>query len=122
MSKPVSFYSEGVKLAGDLFLPGADVKQGRGRPAVVLFEMLSGRRSGEMAPSSLEASGRWSIDVQSFDDLSILLLSSRQDDHCVIEMVAFESLVAGIVQGIERHRLKKLDRARRSSSVIDALA
>ena len=35
MSKPVSFYSEGVKLAGDLFLP-ADVKQGDRRAGIVL--------------------------------------------------------------------------------------
>ena len=35
MSKPVSFYSEGVKLAGDLFLP-ADVKPGDRRAGIVL--------------------------------------------------------------------------------------
>jgi fermentation-respiration switch protein FrsA (DUF1100 family) len=39
MSKPVSFYSEGVKLAGDLFLP-ADVKPGDRRAGIVLCHGL----------------------------------------------------------------------------------
>ena len=41
MSKPVSFYSEGVKLAGDLFLP-ADVKQGDRRAGIVLCHGYTG--------------------------------------------------------------------------------
>ena len=44
MSKPVSFYSEGVKLAGDLFLP-ADVKQGDRRAGIVLCHGYTGVRS-----------------------------------------------------------------------------
>ena len=35
MLKPVTFYSEGVKLAGDLFLP-ADIKPGERRAGIVL--------------------------------------------------------------------------------------
>jgi uncharacterized protein len=44
MSKPVSFYSEGVKLAGDLFLP-ADVKSGVRRAGIVLCHGYTGVRS-----------------------------------------------------------------------------
>ena len=44
MSKPVSFYSEGVKLAGDLFLP-ADVKRGDRRAGIVLCHGYTGVRS-----------------------------------------------------------------------------
>lgn len=44
MSKPVSFYSEGVKLAGDLFLP-ADVKPGDRRAGIVLCHGYTGIRS-----------------------------------------------------------------------------
>ena len=43
MSKPVSFYSEGVKLAGDLFLP-ADVKRGDRRAGIVLCHGYTGVR------------------------------------------------------------------------------
>ena len=35
MPKSVTFYSEGVKLAGDLFLP-ADIKPGERRAGIVL--------------------------------------------------------------------------------------
>jgi uncharacterized protein len=44
MSKPVSFYSEGVKLAGDLFLP-ADLKPGDRRAGIVLCHGYTGVRS-----------------------------------------------------------------------------
>ena len=44
MSKAVSFYSEGVKLAGDLFLP-ADVKPGDRRAGIVLCHGYPGVRS-----------------------------------------------------------------------------
>jgi len=44
MSKAVSFYSEGVKLAGDLFLP-ADVKPGERRAGIVLCHGYTGVRS-----------------------------------------------------------------------------
>ncbi len=44
MSKPVSFHSEGVKLAGDLFLP-ADVKPGDRRAGIVLCHGYTGVRS-----------------------------------------------------------------------------
>jgi len=44
MSKPVTFYSEGVELAGDLFLP-ADVRQGERRAGIVLCHGHTGVRS-----------------------------------------------------------------------------
>src|SRR6202045_1411267 len=44
MSKPVSFYSEGVKLAGDLFLP-ADSKSGARGAGIVLCPGYTGVRS-----------------------------------------------------------------------------
>jgi fermentation-respiration switch protein FrsA (DUF1100 family) len=44
MSKPVTFYSEGIELAGDLFLP-ADVKQGGRRAGIVLCHGYTGVRS-----------------------------------------------------------------------------
>lgn len=43
-SQAVSFYSEGVKLRGDLFLPG-DLKPGERRPAIVLCHGYTGVRS-----------------------------------------------------------------------------
>src|SRR5262249_62178533 len=44
MLKPVTFYSEGVKLAGDLFLP-ADTKPGERRAGIVLCHGYTGVRS-----------------------------------------------------------------------------
>jgi len=44
MSKPVTFYSEGIELAGDLFLP-ADVRQGERRAGIVLCHGYTGVRS-----------------------------------------------------------------------------
>src|SRR5262245_22813262 len=44
MLKPVPFYSEGVKLAGDLFLP-ADIKPGGRRAGIVLCHGYTGVRS-----------------------------------------------------------------------------
>jgi dipeptidyl aminopeptidase/acylaminoacyl peptidase len=44
MSKPVTFYSEGVKLAGDLFLP-ADLKPGERRAGIVLCHGYTGVRN-----------------------------------------------------------------------------
>jgi len=41
MRKPIEFYSEGVKLDGDLFLP-ADLKQGEARAGVVLCHGYTG--------------------------------------------------------------------------------
>src|SRR6202521_4499764 len=44
MPKSVTFYSEGVKLAGDLFLP-ADIKPGERRAGIVLCHGYTGVRS-----------------------------------------------------------------------------
>jgi uncharacterized protein len=44
MSKPVTFYSEGVRLAGDLFLP-ADLKPGERRAGIVLCHGYTGVRT-----------------------------------------------------------------------------
>src|SRR6516225_1824799 len=44
MLKPVTFYSEGVKLEGDLFLP-ADIKPGERRAGIVLCHGYTGVRS-----------------------------------------------------------------------------
>ena len=44
MSRRVSFYSEGIKLAGDLFLP-ADVKPGERRAGIVLCHGYTGIRT-----------------------------------------------------------------------------
>ena len=44
MPKSVTFYSEGVKLAGDLLLP-ADIKPGERRAGVVLCHGYTGVRS-----------------------------------------------------------------------------
>jgi dipeptidyl aminopeptidase/acylaminoacyl peptidase len=44
MSKPVTFYSEGVRLAGDLFLP-ADLKAGERRAGIVLCHGYTGVRT-----------------------------------------------------------------------------
>lgn len=44
MSKPVTFFSEGIKLAGDLFLP-ADLNPGERRAGIVLCHGYTGVRS-----------------------------------------------------------------------------
>jgi dipeptidyl aminopeptidase/acylaminoacyl peptidase len=44
MSKPVTFYSEGIKLAGDVFLP-ADLEPGERRAGIVLCHGYTGVRS-----------------------------------------------------------------------------
>ena len=44
MPKPVTFYSEGVKLAGDLFLPG-DLRPGEKRAGIVLCHGYTGVRN-----------------------------------------------------------------------------
>jgi fermentation-respiration switch protein FrsA (DUF1100 family) len=44
MSKPVNFYSEGVRLAGDLFLP-SDLKPGQKRAGIVLCHGYTGVRN-----------------------------------------------------------------------------
>src|SRR5260370_21609651 len=43
MPKPVTFYSEGIKLAGDVFLP-ADLKPGERRAGIVLCHGYTGVR------------------------------------------------------------------------------
>src|SRR3954465_9305064 len=44
MERPVIFYSEGVKLAGDLFLPG-DLRAGEKRAGIVLCHGYTGVRN-----------------------------------------------------------------------------
>jgi fermentation-respiration switch protein FrsA (DUF1100 family) len=43
-SQPISFHSEGVKLAGDLFLP-PDLKPGERRAGIVLCHGYTGVRA-----------------------------------------------------------------------------
>src|SRR5690349_17142710 len=66
---------------------------------------------GEMAPSSLEATPMERPMPQQLDDLSRSLTPLQQDRTImvVIEMSQASWLVAGIVPGIERHPLKKLE-------------
>src|SRR4051794_19257890 len=66
---------------------------------------------GEMAPSSLEATPMERPMPQQLDDLSRSLTPLQQDSTivAVIEMSQASWLVAGIVPGIERHPLKKLE-------------
>src|ERR1700720_4308857 len=70
-----------------------------------------GQTVGEMAPSSLEATRRWRHPMSELNDLSRSLTSLEQDKTiiAVIEMRQSSWLVAGIVPGIERHPLKKLE-------------
>jgi hypothetical protein len=49
MPKSVTFYSEGVKLAGDLFLP-ADIKRGERRAGIVLCHGYTGVRNQRKCP------------------------------------------------------------------------
>jgi uncharacterized protein len=44
MAKPVSFYSEGIRLAGDLFLPD-DLRPGEKRAGIVLCHGYTGVRN-----------------------------------------------------------------------------
>src|SRR4051794_22302958 len=64
-----------------------------------------------MSPSSLEATPMERPMAQQLDDLSRSLTALEQDSTiiAVIEMSQASWLVAGIVPGIERHPLKKLE-------------
>src|SRR3954469_942299 len=70
-----------------------------------------GADGGEMSPSSLEATPMERPMPQQLDDLSRSLTPLEQDSTvvAVIEMSQASWLVAGIVPGIERHPLKKLE-------------
>src|SRR3954467_7636697 len=70
-----------------------------------------GAGGGEIAPSSLEATPMERPMAQQLDDLSRSLTALEQDSTiiAVIEMSQASWLVAGIVPGIERHPLKKLE-------------
>src|SRR3954471_15450201 len=70
-----------------------------------------GADGGEMSPSSLEATPMERPMAQQLDDLSRSLTALEQDSTiiAVIEMSQASWLVAGIVPGIERHPLKKLE-------------
>src|SRR3954463_7426480 len=70
-----------------------------------------GADGGEMSPSSLEATPMERPMAQQLDDLSRSLTPLDQDSTiiAVIEMSQASWLVAGIVPGIERHPLKKLE-------------
>src|SRR6516162_11232614 len=65
MSKAVSFYSEGVKLVGDLFLP-ADVKPGDRRAGIVLCHGYTGVRSIYL-PDNARVLAEAGYVVQTFD-------------------------------------------------------
>src|SRR3954471_22636498 len=70
-----------------------------------------GADGGEMSPSSLEATPMERPMPQQLDDLSRSLTPLEQDSTiiAVIEMSQASWLVAGIVSGLERHPLKKLE-------------
>src|SRR3954471_2262099 len=70
-----------------------------------------GADGGEMSPLSLEATPMERPMAQQLDDLSRSLTPLEQDSTiiAVIEMSQASWLVAGIVPGIERHPLKKLE-------------
>src|SRR5947209_18115662 len=70
-----------------------------------------GAGGGEMSPSSLKATHRMEHPMSQLNDLSRSLTSLEQDNTiiAVIEMSQSSWLVAGIVPGIERHPLKKLE-------------
>jgi uncharacterized protein len=76
MSKPVSFYSEGVKLAGDLFLP-ADVKPSDRRAGIGLCHGYRGVRSIYLPDNArvlAEAGSESTRDVHEHQN---------QDDRCI---------------------------------------
>src|SRR4051794_29308127 len=70
-----------------------------------------GQTVAKMSPSSLEATPMERPMAQQLDDLSRSLTPLEQDSTiiAVIEMSQASWLVAGIVPGIERHPLKKLE-------------
>src|SRR4051812_12333098 len=70
-----------------------------------------GAEGGEMSPSSLEATPMERPMAQQLDDLSRSLTPLEQDSTimAVIEMSQASWLVAGLVPGIDRHPLKKLE-------------
>ena len=71
-----------------------------------------GQTVGEMAPSSLEATRRWSIPCLRTQRLEQVpyFSGARQDDHCGHRDKSNPAwFVAGIIPGIERHPLKKLE-------------
>jgi transposase len=64
-----------------------------------------------MAPSSLDKVERWSAAMQTTNDLSRSLTPLDQDSTliAVIDMSLSTWLVGGIVPGVARHPLKKLE-------------
>src|SRR5678816_4804120 len=70
-----------------------------------------GQTVAKMAPSSLEATPMERPMAQQLDDLSRSVTPLEQDSTimAVIEMSQASWLVAGVVPGIERHPLKKLE-------------
>src|SRR5437016_11133633 len=64
-----------------------------------------------MSPSSLKATHRMEHPMSQLNDLSRSLTSLEQDSTiiAVVEMSQSSWLVAGIVPGIERHPLKKIE-------------
>jgi transposase len=83
---------------------------GGSAPALSLSRCY-GADGGEMSPSSLKSTRRRSIPMSQPNDLSRSLTSLEQDSTiiAVIEMSQSSWLVAGIVPGIERHPLKKIE-------------
>src|SRR3954447_14641679 len=81
------------------------------RPKIESSSRSYGADGGEMAPSSLEATPMERPMPLQLDDLSRSLTALEQDSTimAVIEMSQASWLVAGIVPGIERHPLKKLE-------------
>src|SRR3954453_16941994 len=82
-----------------------------GRHPHLHFRDAMGQTVAKMSPSSLEATPMERPMAQQLDDLSRSLTPLEQDSTiiAVIEMSQASWLVAGIVPGIERHPLKKLE-------------
>src|SRR3954471_11233869 len=80
-------------------------------PATITHRDAMGQMVAKMSPSSLEATPMERPMAQQLDDLSRSLTPLEQDSTiiAVIEMSQASWLVAGIVPGIERHPLKKLE-------------
>src|SRR5215213_408253 len=83
----------------------------RRRATLTSLSRCYGADGGEMAPSSLEATPMERPMPQPLDDLSRSRTPLEQDSTimAVIEMSQASWLVAGIVPGLERHPLKKLE-------------
>ena len=110
----MSFYSEGVKLAGDLFLP-ADIKPGNRRAGIVLCHGYTGVRSiylpdnarvlaeAEIEAYEAELRGRWRLVLEQATGFRSVFLCGL---HRISAPVAGGDALDAVVDRLNRVRIQ----------------